>query len=418
MTLEATTAAAPARRALVVRRHTWAGLAAMVGLVLLAVAMAQTSSELAPLWLLAAVAGFALQRSRLCFASAFRDVFLFGRSHVMRGILVGLAVGTIGFAIVMMGEVPFARMGALPREAHVLPAGLSTVVGGLLFGFGMVLAGGCVSGSLYRSAEGYVGSWVTIAGVIAGLGLLAHTWNWWWEVLISREPTVWLARSLGYGAAVALTLAALFGVWLILLWWEGRSALPTVTREETDHSAVHESGPVSEQIAAVWGRVFVRGWSPVAGGAVLGVVGVLMYVVHMPFGVTGELSRWGNRLMGGMGAAPPTQAGLADLGGCTGRAMETGLFTHTFTTTVGVLGGALVAALLSGEFKVRVPRRPRRYVQSMGGGLLMGYGAGLAIGCTIGAFFSAIPSLALSGWLFAVALLAGAFLGSRVIQRL
>ena len=63
-------------------------------------------------------------------------------------------------------------------------------------------------------------------------------------------------------------------------------------------------------------------------------------------------------------------------------------------------------------------RQKRRYVQSVAGGTLMGYGAGIAVGCTIGAFFSAIPSLGLSGWVFGVALLAGAGLGTQIIRRI
>jgi hypothetical protein len=48
----------------------------------------------------------------------------------------------------------------------------------------------------------------------------------------------------------------------------------------------------------------------------------------------------------------------------------------------------------------------------------MGYGAGIAVGCTIGAFFSAIPSLGLNGWVFGLALLAGAALGVQIIRRI
>ena len=105
----------------------------------LAVVMSRTESILAPLWLLAMAAGFTLQRSRFCFASAFRDLFLFGSSRIMKGIIVGLAVATIGFAINMYSQVPFPGFGVLPNEANILPVGLSTIVGGLLFGFGMVL---------------------------------------------------------------------------------------------------------------------------------------------------------------------------------------------------------------------------------------------------------------------------------------
>lgn len=380
----------------------------------LALLMARDEAILAPLWLLGMVAGFTLQRSRFCFASGFRDLFLFGHSRVLKGILLGLGIATVGFSVVMFQEVPFARFGALPAEAHILPVGLSTVVGGLLFGLGMVLAGGCVSGSLYRMAEGYVGSWVATAGVIAGLGLLAQTWNGWWTLLIRHEPRVWLPARMGYGASVALTLAGLLGVALLVLWWESRGglALPTPPARQ------EPQGTFQQKLGAVWRAVFVRGWSPLVGGAVLGATGLLMYMVHMPWGVTGELGRWSQGLMRAASIGAPPLLGLEDIGGCAARSAESGLFTHTFAVTVGILPGALAAALFAREFKLRFPPRRRRYLQSFGGGLLMGYGSGLAIGCTIGAFFSAIPSLSLSGWLFGLSLAAGAFLGVQVIRRI
>ena len=80
--------------------------------------------------------------------------------------------------------------------------------------------------------------------------------------------------------------------------------------------------------------------------------------------------------------------------------------------------GSFIGALLAGEFKIRLPRQKRRYFQSLGGGVTMGYGAGIAMGCTIGAFFSAIPSLALNGWVFALFLGVGAWIGTRIIQRI
>ena len=94
------------------------------------------------------------------------------------------------------------------------------------------------------------------------------------------------------------------------------------------------------------------------------------------------------------------------------------MLTHGLLLNVGLVGGSLIAALFAHEFKLRVPRNRVRYLQSLGGGLFMGYGAGIALGCTVGAFFSAIPSLALNGWVFALALAAGASIGLKVIERI
>ncbi len=400
-----------------VPRQSVAAVLVLTAAGLLALVMAATDATLAVLWFLGMAAGFTLQRSRFCFASAFRDLFLFGSARIMNGVLVGLAVATVGFAIVMRSAVPFPAFGALPPEAHILPVGLSTVLGGLLFGFGMVLSGGCVSGSLYRMAEGYVGSWVSVAGIVIGLGFLSQTWNWWWRAVVSVEPKIWLPSwlNLGYAGAVALTGALLLAAYLILVWWETRSGVSTPDLPRRDQP----QDTVGQRLTAVWNAIFVRGWPAVVGGAALGGIVVLMYMVHMPWGVTGELTRWANTSMRALGFAAPAALGVADIGGCAARAAtEGGIFGHTFSVTVGLLPGALVGALFAGEFKLRFPPKATRYVQSLGGGILMGYGSGLAIGCTIGAFFSSIPSLSISGWLFALALGAGAFLGVQAIKRI
>ena len=396
----------------------------VVGVVVLVAALAfsrvigASTAVLAPLWLLGMVAGFALQRSRFCFASAFRDLFLFGQSRILNGILVGLAITTLGFALLMYDEVPFPQFGALPAEAHVLPVGLSTVFGGVLFGVGMVMAGGCSSGSLYRVGEGYVASGVAVMGMILGLALLAYQWNWWWDTIIQHEPKIWLAEALpgGYGTAVALTLGGLLVVFLAALWWETRNgiAMPAIRRLEDEA----DDATLRGRLNALWQRVFVDGWSPVVGGAVLGITALLMYLAAQPWGVTGELSRWGQNATNSLNIGPPMLKGLDAIGGCAARSGEGGVFTATFAITVGLVAGALVAALFAGEFKLRFPPQRRRYAQALGGGLAMGYASGLAIGCTIGAFFSAVPSLALSGWVFGGSLAGGAWLGVQLLRRI
>ena len=367
------------------------------------------------IWLLALTFGFTLQRARFCFAAAFRDLFLFGSAQNMKGILVGMTVSTIGFAAIMYWLVSKPSSGVLPPEAHILPVGFSVVIAGVIFGLGMVIAGGCVSGSLYRMAEGYVTSWVTIGAVIIGLGGLSLTWNWWWANIISNEPKIWLPATggLGYSGAVALTLAGLAGLYVLLTWWESRNSIftPTINRK------IKGIPGFTERLSTTLRTVFKNGWSVTIGGAALGFIAVVMYTIHMPLGVTGELMFLSHQMLGLVGIKDIVMDGLADLGGCTGLIGE-GIINHNFAVTVGLLPGAFMAALFAGEFRIRYPRQVRRYVQAAGGGLLMGYSAGLGIGCTVGAFFSAIPSLSVSGWVFGLSLAGGAFLGTKVIRKI
>jgi len=84
---------------------------------------------------------------------------------------------------------------------------------------------------------------------------------------------------------------------------------------------------------------------------------------------------------------------------------------------IGIIAGSFIAATISGDFRLRRPRQTAVYVRVLLGGLLMGYGAGLASACTIGGFLSAVPSLGLNGFAFGAAMLIGAFLGLQIIKR-
>ena len=80
--------------------------------------------------------------------------------------------------------------------------------------------------------------------------------------------------------------------------------------------------------------------------------------------------------------------------------------------------GAFIAAMIAGDFKLRWPRQKMVYPRVLLGGVMMGYGAGLASGCTVGGFFSAVPSLGLNGWVFGVCILGGALVGIQIIKKI
>ena len=79
---------------------------------------------------------------------------------------------------------------------------------------------------------------------------------------------------------------------------------------------------------------------------------------------------------------------------------------------LGILAGSLVAALASGEFRVRVPDSTTT-LRAIGGGVLMGVGASLAGGCTVGHGMVATAQLSWEGWIATGAMLLGAGLGVR-----
>ncbi len=375
------------------------------------------SAEMGVYWVLGLSLGVILQRGRFCFAGAFRDLYLMRNGTMMRAILVGLAIATPAFALIEARSVPNPTFGALPAGAHLIPVGLHLVVGGVVFGIGMVVAGGCVSGTLYRIGEGYLASWASLAGILLGLSLAAHTWNLWWTLVMANAPTVWLPATLGYGGAVAASLALLGLAYLGVMWWESRGASVPPFTIPTGRSAP-AAAAFGQRLRAMRTSVLVKGWPALAAATALAGLNVAAYLVEHPIGVTGELASWADRGAGLVGLAAPPLIGADALAGCNLVLANLGLVNNFTLLDGGLVVGSLLAALAAGEFKLRAPRRRRRYVQSLAGGTFMGYGAGIAVGCTLGAFFSAVPSLGLNGWIFGLSLLAGAGLGTQVIRRI
>ncbi len=397
-------------------RSTAGGLLSLVGLAVVYLLALSADAAWPVFWVVGVAFGAICQRSRFCFVAGFRDLFLMRQGRMLRGIIAGLAVATAGFAMVMATIVPNPGSGVLPSDAHILPLGIATVLGGLLFGYGMVIAGGCVSGSLYRMGEGYIGSWVAIGGVLIGLYALNRTWNWWWDNQISGDIVAWIPTSFTYTWAIVLTFVLLALAFAGVSWWERRGFTAMSVAIPISRAATAPAGP-DTTLAAVARKVFRAEWTPLIGGVALAAVNILLFIRYRPIGVVGELSRWVSDLADSVGAGVGELNGISDIPGCVPRFVEGTWFTDAFMLNAGIIAGAFTAALLAREFRLRIPRSPRRYLQSLGGGIVMGYGAGLGLGCTIGAFFSAIPSLALNGWVYALALAVGAYAGTAFIRR-
>src|SRR5579859_6847223 len=244
----------------------------------------RVDARLALYWALGLSVGVVLQRGRLCFAGAFRDLFLMKNGTMMRAILVGLALMAPVFALIEAKAVPEPSFGALPAGAHVVPLGLNLAVGGLLFGIGMVVAGGCVSGTLYRIGEGYLASWASLGGILLGLSLAAHTWNAWYGFTIQSAPLGWLPTSLGYGGAVILTWVALGLAFLASMWWEtrGADATPAYAMPASRKAAA----PVTfgQYLRALSASVLGTGWPPLAAVTALALINVAAFLVDTPLG--------------------------------------------------------------------------------------------------------------------------------------
>lgn len=170
--------------------------------------------------------GLIIERAQVCFTSAFRDLWLTGRTQMAKAIIIGMAVSTIGvFSYVQLGVSP-----------KIMWAGPNSVIGGLLFGFGIVLAGGCETGWMYRAVEGQVHYWWVGLGNIIGATVLAAWWDDIAPALATNYEKVNLLAVFGpQGGLIATYLMLLLSL-LAVLWWEkrffaGKAGQPQLARE-------------------------------------------------------------------------------------------------------------------------------------------------------------------------------------------
>lgn len=100
--------------------------------------------------------GFVLHRSRFCMSRAIREPFMTGDGSMTKALLVGLAVGLPLASLLLQRQI------VDPLLANPARFWIGSLSGGVLFGFGMIFASGCGSGSLWRVGEGQVKLWVTV----------------------------------------------------------------------------------------------------------------------------------------------------------------------------------------------------------------------------------------------------------------
>ncbi len=157
-------------------------------------------------------------------------------------------------------------------------------------------------------------------------------------------------------------------------------------------------------------------WPYYAGAVALAVLNISIFASSgSPWGVTSPFALWGTWIYEAFGGSVENWVYFA---GSHGQALSKGFMANGGSIrNVGIIVGALLATLLASEFRIKKIKSWRQVLAAVIGGLLMGYGARIAFGCNIGALFSGVASMALSGWIYLVFMFLGAFVGSKLLVR-
>jgi hypothetical protein len=285
-----------------------------------------------------------------------------------------------------------------PVRGNVSPAGVAVIVGAFMFGIGMQLGGGCASGTLFSVGGGNLRMVVTLAAFVAGSVIGTANLSWWQGLPAVRPMSLVAAQ--GPFVALAASLA-LFGA---------IAALAHIV-EHRRHGRVV---PIFEARAEGWQKWLHGPWPLAAGAIGLAVVNAAtLLLAGRPWGVTSAFALWGAKAFDTVGipvasweywSTPAQRAAL----------QAPVLNDVTTVMNIGIMLGALTASILANRFSPSWKASRRSLAAAVVGGLLLGYGARLAYGCNIGAYFSGIASGSLHGWLWLAAGFAGNAVGVRL----
>jgi hypothetical protein len=303
------------------------------------------------------VFGYVIQRGGFCLTRALSNVVLMRDGNILRAYILALLVAMVGVHVI-------EALGLVDIPLRPL-RWLSNIVGGLLFGVGMILSGGCSGSTWYRVGEGAVGALVVLLGfaigaTTAGVGLLAPLRG------TLQKPAI----TVGDGAAPTLANIAGLSPWIVIAVLAiGIGIWLMRGRREPEHGK----------------------WSWPATGAAVGVM----------IGVGWWASAFGDRPVGITFAANTGHLLTYPMVGYPNRV------TWSMLMALGVPLGAFIAAWTTSQFNWKFPA-PSSLVKIFCGGLLMGAAALVAEGCNINQGLTNSATLALGSLLTFASMCAGA----------
>lgn len=352
------------------------------------------------LFLLGLVAGFVMHRSDFCMAGAFRDLFLFRSAFMLRPLLLLIVTASVLFeAERQLGLI------AVPFPFFAAPT-LFSLFGGVLFGFGMVIAGGCVIGVLYKLGSGSRPALLALAGLVFGSGLYAE-WHSYLAPLIKHTTltkNLTLPQSTGLPLLWLVLAFALPGSTLLWRWWKS--------------GRLQRASQVTS---------YLQPWQVALILALLGAISAA--VAGAPFGVTTSYLKWAAGLeqwffpehvaVMPLFMVQPVQivlplSGAVLTGGARSSLDAVALIQYPLIG--GIILGAAFSTWRLGEWcwRGRVPLR--QLAAAFAGGILMALGSRLSAGCNVWHLWGGLPIFALASILFVMGLFPGAWLGSRFIS--
>ncbi|WP_352419282.1 YeeE/YedE family protein [Proteiniborus sp.] len=385
-----------------------------------------TSSKLGLYLITGVVLGYILTRSRFGFAGGIKRIYVTGEGSLTKALLIMFAVTMVAsagiqWAAVAKGAVPQFRAATsdlvIPGSASVQILNISTILGGFFFGVGMILAGGCASGTLSDLGEGEIRSAIAlpffVLFTIPGHAL-RHTIA---DSAIGKiGAQVYLPDVFGFIGTLIISFALLLVLYVITRKYEDlrkKEGFYEETVFEPNELPLPEDEDFKLFSYKTYHKFFIERWSFFKGGMLLSIGFIfVLNTTGKNWGVTSTFTKWAVGLIQGLGIEITSPAFASIV-----KDVNAGLLNDGGTLrNIGIVIGAAICLLLAGKFRFNFDFRLKDTIFYALGGAFMGFGSRLAGGCNLGALYSAISSFSLSGWGFLIALSLGGIVALKLFE--
>jgi len=330
------------------------------------------------LFVIGGALGLVLHQASFGFTAGFTHIIKNYRTQQLRAQMLML----IAASILMLPMFAQGEFNGVTLSGKLTPISTAMAAGAFIFGMGMQLGGGCASGTLAYLGSGSFRMGITLTGFIAG-SLIGTFHVPWWNALPSLGKFS-MIDDWGLMTAIVVNLSIAGAFWLIF-----------VAIEKRVHGSIQ---PVNNKVAEKKEGFLANNWPLVLAAILLAALNLATLIVKgKPWGVTSGFALWGAKIFAFFGG---------DLSGYDywqnaswAKALAAPVLKHsTSVMNIGLVMGIWWAAKVSDKMSVSYKASGILIFRLILGGLLLGYGARLASGCNIGAYFSGIASGSLHGW--------------------
>lgn len=318
--------------------------------------------------------GFVMQRGRFCLTGGFRDMYLIKDNRMFYALLIAIAIQSVGVFTLIEFDVFQYQAGTTPI--------LGVIGGAFIFGIGIILAGGCATGTWYRAGEGLIGSWIALAGYM----LMA--------TIMRKGPFAPFTQEVKSSTLVENSIATTFGInnWILVAILVAIVIIILINQLRKPKVMIPSLKPKRTGLAHV---LFEKRWHPFVTATLIGFIAILAWPLSA---ATGRVF--------GLGITTPSSNILIYLTTGDMAFIDWGVFL-----VLGIFVGSFTAAKLSNEFRFRMPDT-KTAINSFIGGNLMGFGAVLAGGCSIGNALVMTAMMTWQGWIALLFMLFGTWTAS------